>query len=36
MEYCKSFIDDPVKYSLYLHGWFYPYLENKREAGQLK
>ena len=27
MNECKNFVNDPINYSLYLHGWFYPHLE---------
>ena len=33
--YCKQFYDDPNRFSLYLHGWFFPWLQEQRDAGKL-
>ena len=36
MEQCKSYESEPKNYHLYVHGYFIPWLEKKRVAGQLK
>ena len=33
---CKKFEDDFEKYSLYVHGFFIPWLQLQREKGKLK
>ena len=36
MEVCKGYENDPVKYSLYIHGYIYPWLNNKRAEGKIE
>ena len=33
MEDCKKFYNNPEKYSLYVHGYFIPWLEEQRQKG---
>ena len=35
MEECKTYENNPLMYSWYVHGYFLPWLDYEREAGRL-
>lgn len=36
MEECKLYVNDYKKYSIYVHGYFLPLIDQKRRDGELK